>query len=151
MKAVPLNRNRDRTYRLVLGAAFFMFGVTGIAYMVAPPRTTADFLDSSWPSVVWGFVFLTGAVVALLGTWTRKPLTERLGLMLIIIAGVVLTAVQALVMFDPPITWTRGGGTAAYAGFALVAWALHIKLGSRVDIVNLAADIEPTAEGGRDG
>ena len=148
---MPRGRKRDRTYRAVLSAAFVVFGVAGVSYMVAPPRTTADFLDSSVPAMIWGGVFLIGAGIALVGIWKRVPHVERLGLMLVIIAGAVLTVVQALVMFDHPITWTRAGGTCAYAGFTLIAAALHLKTGARVDVINLAADIgKRRAEGGGD-
>ena len=149
---MPLRGKSDRLYRAVLSAAFVVFGAAGVSYMVFPPRTTSDFLDSSIPAMIWGLVFLVGAGIALGGVWTRVPHVERLGLALVIIAGVVLTAVQALVMFDPPITWTRAGGTGAYAGFTLIAWALHIKTGTRVEVINLAADIgkRRRAEGGGD-
>ena len=149
---MPLRGKSDRLYRAVLSAAFVVFGAAGVSYMVFPPRTTSDFLDSSIPAMIWGLVFLAGAGIALGGVWTRVPHVERLGLALVIIAGVVLTAVQALVMFDPPITWTRAGGTGAYAGFTLIAWALHIKTGTRVEVINLAADIgkRRRAEGGGD-
>lgn len=148
---MPLGRKRDRTYRTVLSAAFVVFGAAGVAYMVAPPRTTSDFLDSSIPAMIWGFVFLVGAGIALGGIWKRIPHVERLGLMLVIIAGAVLTVVQSLVMFDPPITWTRAGGTGAYAGFTLIAWALHLKTSTRIEVINLAADIgRRRAEGGGD-
>lgn len=133
----------------MLSSGFIVFGSAGVSYMAAPPRTTSDFLDSSIPAMIWGLVFLVGSGTALGGIWKRIPHVERLGLMLVIIAGVVLTAVQTLVMFDPPITWTRAGGTGAYAGFTLIAWALHIKTGSRVEVINLAADIgKRGAEGG---
>lgn len=146
---MPLSGKRDRLYRSVLSAGFIVFGAAGVSYMAAPPRTTSDFLDSSIPAMIWGGVFLVGAGIALGGVWTRTPHVERLGLALVIIAGVVLTAVQTLVMFDPPIMWTRAGGTGAYAGFTLIAWALHIKTGTRVEVINLAADIgKRRAEGG---
>lgn len=138
---MPLSGKRDRLYRSVLSAAFIVFGAAGVSYMVAPPRTTSDFLDSSIPAMIWGGVFLAGAGIALGGIWSRVPHVERLGLALVIIAGLVLTAVQTLVMFDHPITWTRAGGTCAYAGFTLIAWALHLKTGTRVEVINLAADI----------
>ena len=71
--------------------------------------------------------------------------------MLVIIAGAVLTVVQSLVMLDPPIMWTRAGGTCAYAGFTLIAWALHLKTSTRIEVINLAADIgKRRAEGGGD-
>lgn len=131
-----------RSVRAVMTAAFIGFVASGIAYVIAPPRTTAQFLDSNIPATLWGCVFLVGGIIAVGGVLKRLPHVERLGLMLIVIAGVVLTLAQIGVMFGPPITWTRGGGTGIYASFTLLAFGSWLRLGKNVETVNLAADID---------
>ena len=132
--------------RAVMVAAFIGFVISGIAYIIAPPRTTAQDFDSSVPAVMWGGVFLVGGIVAVAGVVKKTPHLERLGLMLIIIAGSVLTLSQAAVMFSDPVTWTRGGGTGVYGSFTLLAIAFWLRLRKQVETVNLAADLPPGRE-----
>lgn len=131
-----------KSVRAVMTAAFLGFILSGMLYIAAPPRTTAQFLDSNGPAMLWGVVFLAGGVIAVAGVVKKLPHVERLGLMFIIIAGVVLTITQAFVMFSTPITWSRGGGTGIYASFTLLAFGSWLRLGKSVETVNLAADIE---------
>lgn len=135
-----------RAAHIAMGAAFTGFVLSGTAYVIAPPRTTAQYFDSSLPAVLWGVVFFIGGIVAVTGVIKKTPHLERLGLILIVIAGAVLTLSQAAVMFSSPITWTRGGGTGVYASFTLLAYAFWLRLRKQVETVNLAADLERERE-----
>lgn len=68
--------------------------------------------------------------------------------MLVVIAGAVLTLSQLAVMLEVPITWTRGGGTGAYGSFTLLALALWLRLGRRVEDVNFVAEVSREEEDG---
>lgn len=131
----------EKHIRNVMIAAFIGFLLSGGFYILAPPRTTSQYFDTSIPAVMWGIVFAIGGLIAVLGVMRRTPHLERLGLMFIVIAGTVLTLSQTAVMFAAPITWTRGGGTGAYASFTLLAFAFWMKLRKKVEVSNLAADL----------
>lgn len=131
----------EKRIRNVMVAAFVGFLATGVFYVAAPPRTTSQYFDTSVPAIMWGIVFAIGGLIAVLGVMRRTPHLERLGLMFIVIAGTVLTLSQAAVMLSAPVTWTRGGGTGAYASFTLLAFAFWMKLRKKVEVSNLAADL----------
>ena len=140
-------RKRERLDDLILALAFGGFIISGLFYLLAPPTSTFRFYETNVPAMLWGAVFIVGAGVAMWGALKRIPHVQRLGLMFVIIAGTVLTANQTLLMFDEPITWTRGGGTVVLAAYTLITLVLWRKLKPRVDIVNLAADIEEGGDG----
>lgn len=121
-------------------AASFIFTLAGLAYMFFPPRTTAAFFDSEWPAVAWGAVFTFGGVISALGVLTNRPHHERLGVSLVLVAACCLTIAQFSVMFEIPITWTRGGGTLAYLGFTMWAFDRWKRLGREVETINEIAD-----------
>lgn len=131
-----------------MAASFSGFGISGLAYVLAPTRSTAQFFDTNAPAMMWGVVFLLGGIIAVTGVVKKLAHVERLGLMFIIIAGTVLTITQTAVMFSPPITWSRGGGTGVYASFTLLAIGSWLRLGRSVETANLAAEINLDQEEG---
>ena len=133
---------------MVTSLAFLGFVVSGLFYVFAPTRSSSQYYDSSIPAVLWGVVFVVGGVFAVWGILRRTPHLERLGLMLVVIAGAVLTLSQLAVMLEVPITWTRGGGTGAYGSFTLLALALWLRLGRRVEDVNFVAEVSREEEDG---
>lgn len=127
----------SRVFR-ALGSAVFL--TAGLFYVYATPRTTASYFDSTFPAVVWGWVFVLGGFVSLLGVMTRYVHIERFGVFAIVVAGTCLTIGQTMVMFDLPITWTRGGGTLAYLGFTIFALERWHRLGADERAINAIAD-----------
>lgn len=136
--------------KVITSLAFVGFVISGLFYVFAPTKSSSQYYDSSIPAVLWGVVFVLGGFCAVWGITRRTPHLERLGLMLVVIAGSVLTISQAALMLEVPITWTRGGGTGAYGSFTLLALALWLRLGKRVEAVNFVADMD-RSEGEGDG
>lgn len=137
----------DKRVRAVMLSAFVGFVVSGGFYIFQPQNSSSHYYDSSLPAILWGVVFFIGGAIAVWAIIKRIPHLERLGLMLVIIAGAILTISQAALMFELPITWTRGGGTGAYGSFTLLAFAFWLRLRKQVEAVNLVADIESEREG----
>lgn len=146
---MPTRRARTRRgmARAVRIASYAVFIAGGIFYIVAPPLSSKSFFNTEALAVSWGVVFAIGGVIAVIGAATRVPHTERLGLILVSIAGAVLTINQVAVMFEEPITWTRGGGTAAYGAFSLLSLALALQMGDKIDSINFVADREGRGDG----
>lgn len=130
----------NRTSRFLRALGSLVFLSAGLFYVYATPRTTASYFDSTFPAVVWGWVFVLGGFVSLLGVLTRYVHIERFGVFAIVIAGTCLTIGQGMVMFDIPVTWTRGGGTLAYLGFTLFALERWYRLGADEKAINAIAD-----------
>lgn len=130
--------NRASRFLRALGSIVFLGA--GLFYVFASPRTTASYFDSTYPAVVWGWVFILGGIVSLIGVISQYVHIERFGILSIVIAGVCLCAGQTLVMFDSPIVWTRGGGTLAYFGFTLFAFERWYRLGADEQAINAVAD-----------
>lgn len=147
---MPDRRTADssKSVKVITSLAFLGFVVSGLFYVFAPTRSSTQYYDSSIPAVLWGVVFVVGGVFAVWGILRRTPHLERLGLMLVVIAGAVLTLSQLAVMLEVPITWTRGGGTGAYGSFTLLALALWLRLGRRVEDVNFVAEVSREEEDG---
>lgn len=147
---MPDRRTADssKSVKVITSLAFLGFVVSGLFYVFAPTRSSTQYYDSSIPAVLWGVVFVVGGVFAVWGILRRTPHLERLGLMLVVIAGAVLTLSQLAVMLEVPITWTRGGGTGAYGSFTLLALALWLRLGKRVENVNFVAEVSREEEDG---
>lgn len=121
-----------------LGSVVFLSA--GLFYVLAPPRTTTSFFDTPFPAIAWGSVFILGGFVSLLGVLTRYVHIERFGVFAIVVAGVCLSIGQGLVMFDVPITWTRGGGLLVYVAFTLFAFERWYRLGDEERAINAVAD-----------
>lgn len=147
---MPNRKTADssKSVKVITSLAFLGFVVSGLFYVFAPTRSSSQYYDSSIPAVLWGVVFVVGGVFAVWGILRRTPHLERLGLMLVVIAGAVLTLSQLAVMLEVPITWTRGGGTGAYGSFTLLALALWLRLGRRVEDVNFVAEVSREEEDG---
>ena len=132
----------SKSVKIITSLAFLGFVASGLFYVFAPPNSSSQYYDSSIPAVLWGVVFVLGGFFAVWGIIRKTPHLERFGLMLVIIAGGVLTISQTALMLEIPITWTRGGGTGAYGSFTLLALALWLRLGKRVEDVNFVADMD---------
>lgn len=122
-------------------SAFVGFVVSGGFYIFQPPKSSSHYYDSSAPAILWGVVFLVGGTIAVWAIIKRIPHLERLGLILVVIAGAILTVSQAALMFEFPVTWTRGGGTGAYGSFTILALAFWLRLRKEVEVVNFVADL----------
>lgn len=136
------HRGRARLIRALKLAAYTMFIGSGAMYVFFPPVSSAGFFGSAIPAIAWGAIFVVGGAIALIGTFQRVPHTERLGLTLVAIAGLILTLNQGALMLDAPVTLTRGGGTLAYGAFAAVAAILALMLEDKIEAINLVASIE---------
>lgn len=130
----------SRTSKVLRALGSIVFFAAGIFFVYATPRTTASYFDSTFPAVVWGWVFVLGGFVSLVGVMARYVHIERFGVFAIVIAGTCLTIGQTMVMFDLPITWTRGGGTLAYLGFTVFALERWYRLGADERAINAIAD-----------
>lgn len=130
----------NRTSRFLRALGSLVFLGAGLFYVFASPRTTASYFDSTYPAVVWGWVFILGGVVSLLGVLSRYVHIERFGVFAIVVAGSCLSIGQALVMFDVPITWTRGGGLLVYVAFTLFSFERWYRLGAEEQAINAIAD-----------
>lgn len=97
----------------------------GLFYIVFPPQTTTNFLDSSWPAQAWGAFLLAGGALCAIAYTTRILVIDRLGLSFLITGTISLLCAQTMVMLQQPITYTRGGGTVILAvliGFLVARW-----------------------------
>lgn len=121
-----------------LGSLVFL--AAGLFYVLAPPRTTTAFFDTPFPAIAWGSVFAFGGLISLIGVMTRYIHIERFGVFSIVVAGACLSIGQAFVMFNLPITWTRGGGLLAYVGFTLFAFERWYRLGADERAINAVVD-----------
>lgn len=130
----------DKTSRALRAVGSVVFTLAGGFYVLAPPNTTTSFFDTPTPAIMWGWVFAAGGLISLAGTFTRIIHIERLGVLFVVVAALMLVAGQSLVMFGDTITWTRGGGTAVYLGFGLWAFERWWKLGRDERAINEIAD-----------
>lgn len=130
----------NRTSRFLRALGSLLFLASGLFYVLAPPHTTTSFFDAPFPAIAWGSVFVFGGFVSLLGVITRYVHVERFGVFAIVVAGSCLSIGQALVMFDVPITWTRGGGLLVYVAFTLFSFERWYRLGAEEQAINAIAD-----------
>ena len=130
----------NRTSRFLRALGSLVFLGAGLFYVFASPRTTASYFDSTYPAVVWGWVFILGGAVSLIGVLSQYVHIERFGVFTIVVAGSCLSIGQALVMFDVPITWTRGGGLLVYVAFTLFSFERWYRLGAEEQAINAIAD-----------
>ena len=129
-----------KSTRLFRALGSLVFLAAGLFYVLAPPRTTTSFFDTPFPAIAWGTVFVFGGAVSLIGVLTRYVHIERFGVFAIVVAGTCLSVGQAMVMFDVPITWTRGGGLLVYVAFTLFAFERWHRLGADEQAINAVAD-----------
>lgn len=130
----------NRTFRFLRALGSVLFLASGLFYVLAPPHTTTSFFDTPFPAIAWGSVFVFGGLVSLLGVLTRYVHVERFGIFAIVVAGACLSIGQAFVMFDLPITWTRGGGLLVYVAFTLFSFERWYGLGADEQAINAVAD-----------
>ena len=130
----------NRTSRFLRALGSLVFLAAGLFYVFATPVTSIAQFESSLPAITWGWVFVFGGFVSLLGVLTRYVHVERFGIFAIVVAGACLSIGQAFVMFDLPITWTRGGGLLVYVAFTLFSFERWYGLGADEQAINAVAD-----------
>lgn len=130
----------DKTSRALRAIGSTVFTLAGGFYVLAPPSTTTSFFDTPAPAIMWGWVFAAGGLISLAGAITRVVHVERLGVLFVVVAALMLVAGQSLVMFGDTITWTRGGGTLVYLGFGLWAFERWWRLGRDEKAINEIVD-----------
>lgn len=111
---------------------------SGLFYLLAPPRTTSQFFDGEWPSLVWGVFILVAGAVIIWGVWSRILQIEQYGMLMLGVGVGLVSTGQTLVMFGDPITWTRGGGTAILWGLVAFAVARYFELSAEIRSARLA-------------
>lgn len=119
---------RIRDSRALHFAVAILSVVAGLFYLVFPPVTTTGFFEGSWPPRTWGAALAIGGIIKLVGLITRILDWQLLGLTFLVAGWVALALAQTLVMFGPPISPTRGGGTIAL-------WVLVIHVALRFVVV----------------
>lgn len=134
---------RSRTIRLV-GSVIFISA--GLFYIFAPPISTARYFETTAMSITDGIVFTIGGAISAYGVLWRRLEIERLGVALVCISGIALTIIQASVMLELPVTWTRGGGTFVYIGFTIWAIDRWLYIGDRVKEMERAIELTDRAE-----
>lgn len=138
-----------RRHRLkVLGKVMRYIGASlvvaaGIYYLLAPPTTTIGFFDSSWPPMAWGVVMILGGGIVAAGLRTRIMQVEQYGMLMIAIGSGMLALAQTFVMFAPPITHTRGGGTLILWAIVSFTAARYFELSAEIRSAKLAAQKMP--------
>lgn len=111
-----------RIARLV---ASLVMVAAGLFYAFFPPNTATSYLDTSAFARAWGIFLLFGGVLCAWSWVNRVLVVDRIGLTFLLIGLTALSVVQTMVMFDQPVTWTRGGGTLVYwaiVGYLLARW-----------------------------
>src|SRR5699024_2043693 len=118
--------------KVITALAFIGFAISELFYIFAPTHSSSQHYDSSLPAVLWGVVFVLGGFCAVWGILRKTPHLERLGLMLVVIAGSVLTISQAAVMFEVPITRSeeRRVGKGCRSGWAEWPYKEEDRVGS---------------------
>lgn len=120
-----MNIGSSRPRRVARFVAALSGICAGLFYIVFPPQTTTNFLDSSWPAQAWGAFLLAGGALCAVAYTTRILVIDRLGLSFLITGTVSLLCAQTMVMLQHPITYTRGGGTVILVvliGFLVARW-----------------------------
>lgn len=141
LQSIEMQRRSRRSLTLrIIGSVIFLSA--GVFFLMFPPQTAAAFFETTWMSMADGALFALGGGISLLGAYSRRADIERLGVSLVVIAGFFLFAMQVYIMFSPPITWTRGGHTLVYFGFA--TWALDrwVYLGDVIEVIVGAAKVK---------
>lgn len=113
----------SRLSRFLRFVGSVIFTMAGLLYLVFPPNSSNHMFQGDWVSVSYGLVFAIGGVVSCLAVAMKVVQVERFGVLMVVVAGAILSTVQVLLVFAEPVTWTRGGGAAVYVGFTL--WALE--------------------------
>lgn len=132
----------SRVSRFSRASGSVIFVLAGIFYVFAPPNTTTEFFDTSWPAIAWGAVFIVGGFISGYGTLAKFPQVERLGVFMVMVAAICLTGAQIMVMWNAPVTWTRGGGTLVYLGFSAWVFDRWARLGDDEAAIRQVADME---------
>lgn len=89
----------------------------GLFYLFFPPTTTTNYFEGNFPPLIWGAFMVAAGVVIAWGIRSRVLQVEQYGMLMMGVGAGLLSTAQTMVMFDHPVTLTRGGGT-------LILWAL---------------------------
>lgn len=142
LQAITLQRRSRRSWHLRLAGSIIFLGA-GLFFLIHPPMTAATFFETTWLSLADGLIFAMGGSISLWGVVSRRADIERLGVSLVVIAGLFLFFIQTTLMFPGDrVVWTRGGHTLVYLGFA--TWALDrwIYLGDVIEVIVGAARVK---------
>lgn len=142
LEAIAMQKRSRRSWYLRL-AGSIIFLVAGLFFLIHPPLTAATFFETTWLNLADGLIFAMGGSISLWGVVTRRADIERLGVSLVVMAGLFLFFIQTTLMFPGDrVVWTRGGHTLVYLGFA--TWALDrwIYLGDVIEVIAGAAQVE---------
>lgn len=142
LQSITLQRRSRHSWYLRLAGSVIFLGA-GLFFLAQPPLTAAHFFETTWLSLADGLIFALGGGISLWGVCSRRVDIERLGVSLVVIAGVFLFLIQTSLMFPGDrVVWTRGGHTLVYLGFA--TWALDrwVYLGDVIEVIAGAARVK---------
>ena len=141
LRTIPMERRSLHSRRLRLIGSVIFLGA-GLFFLFQPPLTAAAFFETTWLSLADGLIFAMGGSISLAGVLIRRADIERLGVSLVVIAGLFLFLIQLTLMFPgDKVVWTRGGHTFVYLGFA--TWALDrwVYLGDVIEVIMSATRV----------
>lgn len=128
----------QRTGRWFRFAAALIVSTAGAAYALFPPLSTAGLWSADWPAIVWGTLMFAAGVITALGLRTRILNVEQYGMLMTGVSSGMLVINQTLLMFYPPITSTRAGGTLILVAFLAFAFARYFELSADIRSAKLA-------------
>lgn len=121
-------------------AAALIVSLAGAAYVLAPPRSTAGLWEADWPAITWGVLMVAAGIVTVLGLRSRVLNVEQYGMLMTAVSTGMLVINQTLLIFDPPVTPTRAGGTLILVGFLAFAVARYFELSADIRSAKLAEE-----------
>lgn len=142
LQAISMKKRSRHSWYLRLAGSVIFLGA-GMFFLIHPPMTAAMFFETTWLNLADGLIFVMGGSISLWGVVTRRVDIERLGVSLVVMAGLFLFFIQATLMFPGDrVVWTRGGHTLVYLGFA--TWALDrwVYLGDVIEVIEGATRVE---------
>lgn len=123
------------------GGSLF-FTLSGLAYVLLPPRSSTTYFDSSLPAKTWGVLFAIGGIISLWGVLTKYTHTEKLGVAFVAVATLALAFNNILLMIDAPVVWTRLGGSLFYLASCMWASERWYRLGKDVEMLGRLVEDE---------
>ena len=133
-----VHANLKRTGRGFRYAGAALMSLTGLAYIIFPPKSAESLWSGSWPAIVWGALMVAAGVVVLAGMRSRILQVEQYGQLMVVVSSGMLVINQVLLMVHPEVTPTRLGGTLVLAAFVGFATARYFELGADTRSARLA-------------